>query len=96
MNTLIAPVVRRAILDLLEDIGGEQNDDVLAILLNGIGHRVARRDVAEQLAWLAGIHTLVTTEQLGPYLVTSILPDGRDVAAGRLAIEGISRHKTGD
>lgn len=94
MNSLIAPVVRRAILDLLDDIGGEQNDDVLAILLNGLGHRVARRDVEDCLVFLA-TEKLVTLEKLGPYAVSSILPDGRDVAAGRLKIDGISQHKTG-
>lgn len=95
---VILPVVRRAMLDLLEEIGGEHNDDSLALLLNQLGHRVARRDIAEQLRWLAsGEHgcALVTAEDLGPYVVASILPDGRDVAAGRLTVQGISRHKTG-
>jgi hypothetical protein len=95
VNELIAPLVRRAILDLLEDIGGEQNDEVLAILLNGLGHRVARRDVAECLVWLSAVRELVKLEELGPYFVASILPDGRDVASGRLSIDGVSRHKTG-
>jgi hypothetical protein len=94
VNDLIAPIVRRAILDLLEDIGGEQNEEVLAILLNGLGHRVARRDVELCLAFLDNAK-LVSSEVLGPYVVASILPDGRDVAAGRLQIDGISRHKTG-
>jgi hypothetical protein len=94
VNPLIAPVVRRAILDLLEDIGGEQNDDVLAILLNGLGHRVARRDVVECLGFLVEAG-LIDCDLLGPYHVASILPDGRDVAAGRLKIDGISHHKTG-
>jgi hypothetical protein len=96
VNSLIAPLVRRAILDLLEDVGGEQNDEVLALLLNGLGHRVARRDVADQISWMAANHKLVSFEELGPYIVTRILADGRDVATGRLVIEGISRHKTGD
>lgn len=92
------PVVRRAILDLLEEIGGEHNDDELTLLLNQLGHRVARRDIAAQLRWLAMDEPgpLVHAEQLGPYVVARILPDGRDVAAGRLLVEGISRHKTGE
>lgn len=89
------PVVRRAILDLLEDIGGEHNDDQLTMLLVQIGHRVARRDIRAELEWLAAAR-LVKAEDLGPYLVASVLPDGRDVAAGRLTIDGISRHKTGE
>ena len=96
---LILPLVRRAILDLLNDVGGEHNDDVLAQLLAQLGHRVARRDVAEQLRWLAQEDDggrLIAIEELGPYLVARILSDGRDVAAGRLIVEGISKFKTGD
>jgi hypothetical protein len=93
----ILPIVRRAILDLLNDIGGEHNDDTLATLLNGIGHRVARRDVAEQLRWLAEPgDELIAIEELGPYVAARILSDGRDVAEGRLIVEGVSRFKTGE
>lgn len=92
---VILPVVRRAILDLLEEIGGEHNDDVLTMQLVAIGHLVARRDIREQLLWLAA-QGLVVAEELGPYVAARISPDGRDVAAGRLGIEGVSRHKTGE
>jgi hypothetical protein len=100
---VVRPLVRRAILDLLNDAGGEHNDDVLTLLLVQLGHRVARRDVAEQLRWLAqdvlayqGDCKLITIEELGPYLVARILADGRDVAEGRLIVEGVSKFKTGD
>ena len=89
------PVVRRAILDLLAEIGGEHNHDTLAMQLAELGHRVAARDVAAELRWLAG-EGLVHAEELGPYTVARILADGRDVAAGRLTIDGVSRHKTGE
>lgn len=92
---IILPLVRRAILDLMNDIGGEHNEDVLARLLAQLGHRVARRDVAEQLGWL-DVTGLVRAEKLGPYTVARILPDGCDVAEGRLTVEGVHRHKTGD
>lgn len=92
---IILPVVRRAILDLLEEIGGEHNDDEVTMLLVAIGHRVARRDIREQLEWLAQ-QALLAAENLGPYLAVRILPDGRDVAAGRLTLPGISQHKTGE
>lgn len=95
MSPVIVPLVRRAILDLMESIGGEQNDATLTILLNELGHRVARRDVAEQLQWLADTK-LVYVEDLGPYLVARILTDGRDAANGRLPVEGISLYKTGE
>ena len=91
----ILPLVRRAILDLLDDIGGEQNDDVLALLLAQVGHRIARRDVAEQMRWLAE-EKLIAVEDLGPFLVGRILSDGRDISQGRLVVEGVWRHKTGD
>jgi len=92
---VILPVVRRAILDLLFDIGGEHNDDVLSRLLAQLGHRVASRDVKEQLFWLAE-QGLIAAEDLGPYRVARILQDGRDVAEGRLTVDGVSRFKTGD
>jgi hypothetical protein len=97
---VILPLIRRAILDLMNDAGGEHNDDVLALLLTQLGHRIARRDVAEQLRWLAkGAGEdcpLVSIEQLGPYVVGRILPDGRDVAEGRLIVDGVWKHKTGE
>lgn len=95
IHSLVVPLVRRAILDLMNDIGGEHNDDVLSQLLVRLGHRVARRDVAEQLRWLA-TEGLVHVEELDPYLVARIRADGRDVAEGRLLVEGISRFKTGE
>ena len=91
----IVPLVRRAILDLMADIGGEQNDDVLAILLAQLGHRIARRDVADQMRWLAEEH-FIEVEPLGPFLVGRILADGRDIAGGKLVVSGVWRHKTGD
>jgi hypothetical protein len=91
---VILPHVRRAILDFLDQIGGEQSDDTLALLLNSVGHRVARRDVADQLRWL-GEQGLLDVEQLGDFVVARVLPDGIDAAHGRLLVEGLGRHKTG-
>lgn len=100
MNDIIAPLVRRAILDLLNDTGGEINDDVLSMLLASLGHRVARRDVAEQLHWLADSTArggqLVHVEEIGSFLVARILQDGRDVSDGKLRLDGIHRFKTGE
>ena len=95
MTPDIVPLVRRAILDLLYDIGGEQNDDVLALLLGRLGHRVARRDIRSQLAWLAD-EGLISLEEVGPFQVVRILADGRDCAEGKLNIDGVSRFKTGE
>lgn len=93
MNDLVDPVVRRAILEFLDEFGGEHNDDVLTLQLKARGHRVARRDVREHLMWL-GERGLAKVETLGPFLVAAIMPDGRDVAAGDLRVDGVSRHKT--
>ena len=90
----IAPLVRRAILDLLDHDGGEQNDDVITLLLAQLGHRIARRDVAEQLNWLSQ-QGLVDAEAVGPFIVARTTSDGRDIAAGRLVVDGVWRHKTG-
>lgn len=90
----IIPLVRRAILDLLDHDGGAQNDDVITLMLAELGHRIARRDVAEQLHWLSQ-QGLVDAEEVGPYLVASTTSDGRDIAAGRLVVDGVWRHKTG-
>lgn len=90
----IRPLVRRAIIDLLAEIGGEHNDHHLATLLAEVGHRVARRDVAEELRWLAN-KGFVRVEEVPRYLLAEILPDGEDVAASRLIVDGIYRHRTG-
>ncbi len=91
---IFLPIVRRALIDLLHDIGGEHSDHELTLLLVELGHRVARRDIAEQLQWLFA-ENLILLEDCKPLLVAEILPDGSDVAEGRLRYEGISRHRTG-
>ena len=91
---VIQPLVRRAILDLLEDVGGEHNDDVLSVVMAELGHRVARRDVRTELTWLAERNLVKLTEGTG-YIVAEIEADGRDVSRGRLTIDGVSRHRTG-
>jgi hypothetical protein len=95
MNGLIAPLVRRAILDLLADIGGEHATGELTLLLNELGHRLAARDVVEQVEWLAGVN-LILAQKLELFTVARILTDGRDVADGRLIVAGVSKFKTGE
>lgn len=95
IHPAIAPTVRRAILDLILDVGGEVDDDTATILLNEIGHRVARSDVAEEIRWLADKGLLKITETPAMLVIAST-SDGRDTAMGRLRFEGVSRHKTGE
>ena len=92
---ILQPIIRRAILDLVADMGGELNDEMVTILLNEIGHRVARTDIRVEIAWL-GEAGLLTAETVGLFEVARSTPAGLDVAAGTLRFDGVSRHKTGD
>ena len=92
---VLEPIIRRAVLDLVEDTGGEINDEMITILLNELGHRVARSDVRLVMAWCDG-YGLLKTEKLGPYIVARSTSEGRDVANGLQRVEGVSRHKTGE
>lgn len=91
----IAPVVRRAILDLILDVGGEINDDTVTILLNELGHRVGGPDVVEELRWLAG-YDLLKLQEYPALTVVSSTSAGRAAAAGTMTFKGVSRHKTGE
>ena len=91
---VLKPTVRRAILDLVDDVGGEINDEVLALLLAELGQRVARSDVRSELQWLADAG-LLKVEAVGSFLVASSTGDGRDLAAGKLRRDGVSPHKVG-
>lgn len=93
ISSVLLPLVRRAILDLVQDTGGEMNDDVITVLLNRIGHRVARREVRQEMIWL-GAHGLLKTYELDTFLIASSTPDGRDIAKGVLRVDGVSRHRT--
>ena len=84
-------VIRRAILDFMCEIGGEQSDDTLTLLLKQSGHPVARRTIVEQLRWLANAG-LVSIEEVEPFVLAQILPDGEDVANGHLLYDGVHRH----
>ena len=95
IHEFLKPLIRRAILDLIEDIGGENNDVSLALHLAQLGHRVARSDVATELRWLAD-KGLVKLEVVSPYLVARSTSDGRDVARGMLTYVDVSPHKTGE
>ena len=95
MSPAITPLVRRAILDLLTDIGGEHSHAELTLLLNELGHRVAQRDILDQLVWLSDAK-LIFIQKLEQFIVARVLADGRDVADGTFIADGVSRHKTGD
>ena len=95
MSELLAPLVRRALLDFLDAEGGEHNHHVLAMTLNALGHRVSRQDVLHQLVWLSDA-ALIHTETVGHYQVARILSAGSDVASGVERIDGVHRHRSGE
>jgi len=90
VNEIVAAVLRGAILKFLDAAGVAMNDEVIAASLSSVGHPAARRTVREALEWLAD-RGLVATTEAGPYLVADITDDGRDVAARRLAVDGVER-----
>lgn len=94
-NPVTAPLIRRALLELLTEIGGEQNHEVLAALLNEAGQRVAVSDTRTELEWLRDAGC-IHAEQLGPFLMARILADGRDIAEGRKNVDGVWRYRLGE
>lgn len=95
IHAALQPVIRRAILDLIDDVGGEINDDTVTILLNELGHRVGRPDVVIELRWLAE-HELLKLQDYPALVVVASTVAGRAAAAGTMIFEGVSRHKTGE
>lgn len=95
MSVDIRPVIRRAIVDVLTDAGGEHSEVEIAMLLKAWGHPAARSVVRTEMEWLAE-EGLIKIEELGPLLAGRVLPDGRDVSEGRLIYDGIDKFKTGE
>lgn len=95
INPLLSALIRRAILDLVEDTGGELNDEVITLMLNELGHRVARSVARKEIAWLHQLG-LVRMDVAAEFLIVRSTQAGRDVANGLLRFEGVSRHKTGE
>lgn len=95
IHEAIQPLVRRAILDLVLDVGGEVNDDDVTILLNELGHRVGGPDVVIELRWLAE-HDLLKIKEYPAYVVVASTKLGNAVAAGTMRVDGVHRHKTGE
>jgi hypothetical protein len=95
LHEKIRPLIRRAILDLVLDVGGEVNDDDVTILLNELGHRVGAPDVVDEFDWL-GAKELLKVQKYPAYTVVSSTKLGRAIAAGTMRYEGVSPHKTGE
>lgn len=95
MSVLGDQWLRRAVLDLLNAIGGEHNHAEIAHLLNELGQTVAHRDVLSAMRWLGDQH-LVISQSLGRFEVARILEDGRDVANDKLIVAGVSKFRTSE
>lgn len=94
-GTILSALIRRAILDLVEDTGGELNDEVVTLMLNELGHRVARSAVRQEIDWLHQ-RGLVRMDRAAEFLIVRSTQEGRDLANGLARVEGVSRHKTGE
>ena len=75
---------------LAETPGFRSNSSVLSMLLHQFGHTVSRDKVKTELRWLAE-QGLVTLEEAGTVLVTTLTERGQDVAEGRAVVDGIAR-----
>lgn len=94
MSAVFAERVRRGILDVLHEIGGEHSHAEIAAIMNEIGHRVSRRDVIAHIDFLSQAG-LVTAEKLDLFTVATLTADGVDAAEGTLRVEGVARFKAG-
>lgn len=95
---IVQEMHRRAILDLLNEIGGEHNDAIIHMWMSAHRkHPISRREIVQQLDWLAE-RGLVDLQPVGEGVLTRvarITADGRDVSDGHLDEDGVYRHKTG-
>lgn len=94
MSAVICALIRRAILTVLHEFGGEHNHSEIAAVMNELGHRVSRRDIVDHLKFLAEAD-LVAIEPLEMFTVATITGDGVDLVEGKLTVEGVSRFKAG-
>ena len=89
---LHAADLRLAILQVLNEDTGEQNDLILATWLERIGHTPATQHLRDELAWLAE-QRCIKLAPLGSSgaVKASLTTKGADVARGRETVPGILR-----
>ena len=82
--------LRLAILQIIDDAGGETNSRILASEMPGAGHRISADRLRTELAWLAE-QDAVTLAETGSMHVVALTERGADLATGRTAIPGLRR-----
>ena len=70
------------------------NESILADLSTAYGFNPSRDRVRTELAWLRE-QGLVTTEDLGGFVVATLTERGEDAARGRVVVPGIKRPRPG-
>ena len=84
--------LRLAILQILDQDTGEENDLILATRLERIGHTPGTQPLRDELAWLAEQRCLKLAAIGGGGAVRATLTTkGVDVARGRVVVSGILR-----
>lgn len=73
----------------------QANHFVLQTALEGLGHRVSREKVQQDLCWLDETG-LVRVEDLETITLASLTDKGLDVAEGRVSIPGVKRPIPGE
>lgn len=82
--------LRIAILQAIDEAGGETNTRILGSELPGVGHRVSADRLRTEIAWLAE-QGAMTLAEAGSMFVVTLTERGADLAAGRATIPGIRR-----
>ena len=89
---LHAADLRLAILQVLHEDTGEQNDLILATWLERIGHTPGTQQLRDELAWLAEERCLKLAALGSSGAVkASLTTKGADVARGRVTVPGVLR-----
>lgn len=91
-GALHAADLRLAILQVLDEDAGEQNDLILAAWLERIGHTPGTQQLRDELAWLAE-QRCIKLAPLGSSGVVkaSLTTKGADVARGHAVVPGVLR-----
>ena len=82
--------LRLAILQTIDEAGGETNSRIIGSELPGVGHRVSADRLCTEIAWLAE-QGAMTLAEAGSMFVVTLTERGADLAAGRATIPGIRR-----
>ncbi|MCG8435371.1 MAG: ArsR family transcriptional regulator [Gammaproteobacteria bacterium] len=88
---------RLALLRLIRDGGGKANERSLYNAIRDIGYPLTTRDdVRADLELLGKRNCIVKEMHKGLFLVATLSEVGRDVADGKLAVEGVKRGDPAD